>query len=169
MPKVYTSFPVTLFARPQVTPPADWVEIERGPGNIELPEGQEYGFRIHNIDDYELRALIKELAGLAPLVYANLSENRKITDDGLKELAGLPQLTTLNLSSCGLTSEGIPHLKALTRLHTLDISFCNRLTGPTLRALRLMPSLRSLNLQGCVKITNGDVARFNRPDVALKK
>lgn len=169
MPKLETSLPVILYARPRATPAPDWVEAGRGPGDIELPDGQEYGFRIRNIGDDELRVLVRELAALDSLVYANLSENRKIDSEGLEFLRVLPQLKILNLSSCGLGNEGIEHLKALSHLAELDLSFCNRLTGPALKPLREMASLKKLNLQGCVKIRNGDMARFRRPDIALKK
>ena len=169
MLKIMTSLPVIIFSRARATPPPDWVEIARGPGDISLPDGHEYGFRIRNIGDDELDILIKELAQVDPLVFANLSENRNIDDEGLELLRFLPNLKILNLSSCGLTNVGIANLKILPHLTELDLSFCNRLTGLTLKYLREMPTLQKLNLQGCVKITNGDMARFRRPNVALKK
>jgi Leucine-rich repeat (LRR) protein len=169
MLKIMTSLPVIIFSRPCTNPPPEWVEVDRGPGDIKLPDRHEYGFRIRNIGDDELDILVKEMAEIDPLTFANLSENRNIDDEGLELLRFLPKLTILNLSSCGLTNEGIANLKVLTHLADLDLSFCNRLTGPALKHLREMPSLQKLNLQGCVKITNGDMARFRRPNVALKK
>jgi hypothetical protein len=165
----YFSLPVTLFTRLPNAPAADWVEVDTGPGTIRLPEGQEYGFRIHTIGDEELAALVKELAGLQPITYANLSENRKITDDGVELLKTFPRLTYINLSSCGLSNEGLAHLPAFTHLTTLDLSYCNRLTGPALKHLRTLPNLQYLNLQGCIKITNGDVARFKKRGLTINK
>jgi hypothetical protein len=167
--RIYTSFPVTLFSRPRSTPPADWTELGTGPGYIDLPDEHELGFRIHNIDDIDLKALLKELSGLEALTYANLSENRKITDAGVELLKALPRLTWLSLSSCSLTNDSLAHLAALPRLASLDISYCNRLTGPALKHLRTLPNLQTLNLQGCVKITNGDVARLHKRGLEIKK
>jgi hypothetical protein len=164
-----TSLPVILYTRPIASPTPDWSEIDRGPGFIALPEGLEYGFRIRNIGDEELRVLVGELREVAPLAYANLSENRGISDRGLEWLAAFPQLVTLNLSSCNLTDEGMVHLLAFRRLTNLDLSYCNRLTGAALKPLRGLASLSSLNLQGCVKIKTGDVARFRRPGLVIRK
>ena len=165
----YTSFPVTIFSRPLTTPQPDWAEVDDGPGIITLPEDHEYGFRIHTIDDRELKTLVAELAVIDPLTYANLSENRKITGKGLEELKAFPRLTYLNLSSCDLNNEGLENLQVLTHLQTLDLSFCNRMTGPALKYLRPLANLKNLNLQGCVKIKNGDVARLNKRGLTIKK
>jgi len=165
----YTSLPVILYARLRLTPPLDWNEVDQGPGWITLPEGCEYGFRIHNIDNAELKLLVNELASVTPLTYVNLSENRKITNPGLAALQAFPQVETLNLSSCSLTNDGILHLQGLRHLKSLDISYCNRLTGPGLKNLEPLRNLTQLNLQGCIKITNGDVARFKKRGLEIKK
>ncbi len=166
---IYISLPVTLFSRSPETPAADWTEVDTGPGDINLPEGHEYGFRIHTSGDDNLAVLVKELAGLQPITYANLSENRNITNDGVELLKAFPRLTYINLSSCGLSNEGLTHLTSFTHLTTLDLSYCNRLTGPSLKNLRTLPNLQSLNLQGCIKITNGDVARFKKRGLTINK
>ena len=165
--RFYTSFYVTMFSRPKVNPPPDWAEVETGPGYITLPEGHEYGFRIHNIGDADLKTLLGELAGVEPLVYVNLSENRKITEKGVEMLKVLPRLTYLNLSSCDLKNESMAGVQPLVHLQTLDLSFCNRITGPALKYLRLLPNLKLLNLQGCVKITNGDISRFKKKGMVI--
>lgn len=164
----YCTFPALFFSRPITTPPADWVEVETGPGSITLPEDQEYGFRIHNIDDQGLKHLVAEINMVAPLTYINLSENRKITKAGLVYLKGFADLVTLNLSSCSLTNDGIAHLEDFRHLTTLDLSYCNRLTGPALKYLRQLPNLTNLNLQGCIKITQGDVSRFKKRGLVIK-
>ena len=63
----YCNYPATFYSRPIATPPPDWVEIETGPGPIDLPENQEYGFRIHNIDNQDLKTLVAEIAEVSPL------------------------------------------------------------------------------------------------------
>ena len=166
---LYISLPVTLFSRPPETPAIDWTEVDTGPGVVSLPEGHEYGFRIHTSDDQDLATLVKELVGLQPVTYANLAENRKITGDGVELLKAFPRLAYINLSSCGLSNEDIAHLQAFTHLTTLDLSYCNRLTGLALKFLRTLPNLQNLNLQGCIKITNGDVARFKKRGLTINK
>jgi hypothetical protein len=165
----YTSLPVTIFSRLPATPPSDWSEVETGPGTITLPEGHEYGLRIHTIDNATLKILSKELAGVTPLTYVNLSENRNIDDDGIELLKAFPLLTDLNLSSCSLSNDALAHLSGFAHLTHLDISYCNRLTGPALKHLRSLSNLQMLNLQGCIKITNGDVARFKKRGLTIKK
>ncbi len=165
----YCNFPVIFYSRPVVSPPADWTEIETGPGSISLPDGQEYGFRIHNIGDLDLKHLVTELTEITPLVYINLSENRKITDAGLVYLKVFPDLVNLNLSSCGLKNDGLVHLQEFSHLTTLDLSYCNRLTGPALKLLQHLPKLTTLNLQGCIKLTNGDVSRFKKKGLVINK
>jgi hypothetical protein len=160
---------MTIFSRPQATPAADWAEIDTGPGYMDLPDGHEFGFRIHNCDDDTLKILTKELAIVDPLTYANLSENRKITNDGIELLKVFTRLTWINLSSCGLSNDGVAHLAGFTHLVNLDLSYCNRLTGPALKHLRTLPNLQNLNLQGCIKITNGDVARLRKRGLTINK
>ena len=167
--KFYCTYPVIFFSRPITSPPLDWTEIGTGPGSIELPENQEYGFRIHNIDDQDLKHLVAEIDFITPMTYINLSENRKITAAGLVYLRGFLELVYLNLSSCGLKNDGMAHLQDFPHLVTLDLSYCNRLTGPALKYLRNLPKLADLNLQGCTKITNGDMARFKKRGLVIKK
>lgn len=158
-----------MYARLPGSPPVDWTEVDHGPGFIDLPAGMEYGFRIRNINDEGLRILVSELKEVDPLVFANLAENRGVSDRGLELLSAFPHLVTLNLSSCSLTDEGMVHLLAFRHLTALDLSYCNRLTGAALKPLRGLPDLMTLNLQGCVKIKTGDVARFRRPGLMIKK
>ena len=44
-----------------------------------------------------------------------------MTDAGLKELAGLTQLQTLNLAGTKVTDAGLKELAGLTQLQTLDL------------------------------------------------
>jgi hypothetical protein len=160
---------MTIFSRPQATPAADWAEIDTGPGYMDLPAGHEFGFRIHNCDDETLKILVKELAIVDPLTYANLSENRKITEDGIELLKVFTRLSWINLSSCGLSNDALAHLTGFTHLVTLDISYCNRLTGLALKYVQAMPNLKNVNLQGCVKITTRDVSSLRKFGISVKK
>lgn len=163
-----TAFPLQVLIRPSGNPAVEWQEFDRGEGLYRIPGGNDVYVRVHNIDDQQLGQLVREISAIPTLTYLNLSENRKITDDGLRALKALPTLTGLNLSSCSITGAGLSYLQPLTRLETLDLSFCNRITDPGLKALRALPRLSALNLQGCVKVTNAGLARLGRKGLAIK-
>lgn len=146
---------------------SDWQEFDRGPGYFTVPAGQEIRVKIKGIADSDLIDLARELQGVEMLRFLDLAENRNVTNDGLKHLRGLTQLTGMNLSSCSITSLGIEHLRALTRLEHLNLSFCNRLTDPALKTLEAMRSLTYVDLQGCLSITNGGLARIRRKNLKI--
>ncbi len=164
-----STLPVIIYTRPAADPPADWQEFDRGPGFFHIPAGVEVMVRVKNIDDAELRELVRELAACPELTFLNLSENRKVGDDGLEHLRQLGQLGGLNLSSCSITDRGLAHLAALTRLAHLDLSYCNRLTDACVKPLRALLRLRFLDLQGCVKITHGGIARLQRRGLVIHR
>ena len=113
--------------------------------------------------------LVKELVACPSITFLNLSENRKITEEGLDYLRPLVSLTGLNLSSCSLTDQGLTHLSALTHLAHLDLSYCNRLTDACVKPLRALVRLRFLDLQGCVKISNGGISRLERRELTIHR
>ncbi len=164
-----TTLPVILYTRTSGNPPGDWRALDQGPGIIHLPEGEETGARLRNIGDEELETFAAEAGSLASLVMLNLSENRAISDDGLRVLKSFSHLAILNLSSCGITNRGLEHLKGLSRLEHLDLSYCNRLNDQGLKALASLPVLKYLNLRGCVKVTHAGMARLRRPGLEIIK
>lgn len=163
------SFPVTVLVQPLQPATPDWQALGVGPGIFPIPEGMAAGVRARNMDDEQLKALLAEIGDCPALRMLNLAENRKITDAGLKRLAALTQLTSLNISSCDITNKGMAHLAALTRLQRLDASYCNRLTDECAKTLRALPELRWLNLQGCSKMTSRSVAHLKRPGLDIHK
>jgi internalin A len=64
---------------------------------------------------------LKEVAGLKKLTTLNLT-GTQVTDVGLKELAGLQRLATLNLSRTQVTDAGLKELVAVKNLHRLDLT-----------------------------------------------
>ncbi len=164
-----TTLPITVFIRPQVSPPPDWQEFDHGPGYIGLPDKVDVGIRARMLDDAGLRVLIEETQGLTNLVYLNLAENRRISNEGLESLKALREVEILNLSSVDLTNAGLPHLLRLPRLAHLDLSYCNRITDVGLKTLRGLDNLVSLNLQGCVKVTHGGITRISRRGLTVRK
>jgi tRNA A-37 threonylcarbamoyl transferase component Bud32/Leucine-rich repeat (LRR) protein len=64
---------------------------------------------------------LKYLAGLKNLQRLSLAD-LPITDEGLQHLAGLTSLRTLNLGHTRVTGDGLKHLAGLTNLEWLDLS-----------------------------------------------
>lgn len=147
--------------------PAEWREIDKGPGIFHLDPGDQAVVRAKNIDDRDLEKLVGEIGACPSVTYLNLSENRKITDEGMLHLARIPHLTGLNLSSCGITDTGLSRLTVLSRLATLNLSYCNRITDVGLKHLRKLNRLTYLDLQGCVKASQKGVALLERRTLTI--
>jgi hypothetical protein len=64
---------------------------------------------------------LKEVAVLKYLTSLNLA-GTQVTDVGLKELAGMPRLTSLNLSGTQVTDAGLKALVTVKNLHKLDLT-----------------------------------------------
>ncbi len=77
---------------------------------------------------------------------------RNITDDGLKEVSKLKNLTWLNLRWCNITNEGLKEVSKLENLTSLNLSWCN-ITDDGLKDVSKLKTLTSLSLSGCRKIT----------------
>src|SRR5262249_35538718 len=75
----------------------------------------------------------------------NLS-NSKVTDAGLKQLAGLKRLQALSLSGTNITGVGLKHLAGLKNLHALDLN-STQLKGTDLKELAGLTSLQTLHLE----------------------
>ena len=63
---------------------------------------------------------LRHLAGLTKLEYLNL-QGQHITDEGLKHLSGMTNLQSLALSFSGITDEGMKHLEGLQKLRSLHL------------------------------------------------
>lgn len=161
-----TSLPVVILTRP-AGQEVDWQEFDRGPGYFTVPAGQEIRVKMKGIADEDMVGLVRELQGVETLRFLDLAENRNVTNDGLKYLRGLTQLTGLNLSSCTITSAGVEHLRQLTHLEHLNLSYCNKLTDPALKTLEAMRNLVFVDLQGCLSITKGGLARIRRKTLKI--
>ena len=60
-----------------------------------------------------------------------------VTEAGLKEVAALKALRSLNLSHCkGVTEAGLRELGALKALRWLDLRSCPGVTNPSIAELR---------------------------------
>jgi hypothetical protein len=163
-----SSLPIIVYRYQPGQHPAEWREIDRGPGFFHLLPGDQVVVRARTIGDDELETLITEIAGCKAVTFLNLSENRKITDEGMLSMSQISHLTGLNLSSCSLTDIGISRVAAaLTRLEHLNLSYCNRITDAGLRHLHKLTRLRYLDLQGCVKASQKGVSLLERKTLTI--
>ncbi len=68
------------------------------------------------------------MAGLRQLQRLDLAYCKGVTDAGVKELAALQQLQSLNLQETEVTDAGLKELTALKQMQTLNLSFCSGVT-----------------------------------------
>ena len=110
--------------------------------NVLPPPEVPFGLKFESVTD----AGLKELAGLKQLRTLNLWAT-KVTDAGLKGLAGLKQLQSLNLESTKVTGAGLKELAGLTQLQSLSLAG-TQLTDAGLNELARLKQLQSLSLAG---------------------
>jgi Leucine-rich repeat (LRR) protein len=160
---------IQVLLRPEGAEAVSWQELDRGPGYFHIPPGFESGVRIRQSDDATLEEIFEELRSCTNLTHLNLSENRKVTDDGLKGLSLFLRLRELNLSSCDITDDIFPTLRKLSDLRSLTLSFCPRISDIGIKTLGELRKLTFLDLQGCSRITRAGLARIDRPGLTIHK
>ena len=90
-----------------------------------------------------------------PVLSVFLFDNKQLTDDGLKNLGGLKQITGVHPYNCPeLTDEGLKTLGGLTTLRQLNLNHCRQITIAGLAHLRNLSQLEMLRLFGCTKLTD---------------
>lgn len=161
-----TTLPILVLIRAEGE--TDWQEFDRGPGYFTIPEGMDVCIKVKLLNDTDLQTLAGEIAQLACLRMLDMAENRKITDEGLKALKNLPQLTELNLGSCDITKHGLEHLADLPHLKRLNLAYCGRLTGTVTKPLRQLARLEYLDLLGCLHIPRSSVAKIERRGLTIR-
>jgi Leucine-rich repeat (LRR) protein len=73
-------------------------------------------------------------------------DNTRITDEGLKHLAGMTQLEELNLSNTQVTDAGVASLAKFRALKTLKLNQCLSVSSEAIEQLR--QALPQLEVQG---------------------
>ena len=164
-----STLPITLYEYQPGQHPAEWRELDRGPGIFHIPAATQVVVRIRTIGNKDLETLAREISSCPAVTFLNLSENRNIMDDGMEVFSTLSQLTGLNLSSCSITDSGLAHLKNLIHLQHLNLAFCNRITDVGLRHLHKLTTITYLDLQGCVKISQGGVSKLERKNLTIHR
>ncbi len=102
------------------------------------------------IDDGQERKITvaKDLpAGQWKLRTIDLNSNKRVDDEGLKELAGLKSLQSLNLPSTQVTDAGLKSLADLRSLHSFAING-TAVTDAGLKELAALKNLQLLSLGG---------------------
>ena len=89
--------------------------------------------------------MLKEFAAFTNLTSLKLDRNYQFTDAGLKALAGLKNLTALDLSSTAVTAKGLRELVGLTNLTTLSLG--GKVTAQGLKELAPLKKLTTLTLE----------------------
>lgn len=93
---------------------------------------------------------LKELADLKGLKRLNLFFNEQITDSGVGHLKGLSTLEELTLSNTGVSDAGLAELKDLTRLKKLHLAGAIRLTDKAIETVKGFDQLEDLSLPSTV-------------------
>src|SRR5207245_2591285 len=111
-------------------------------------------------DDTKAEQAIKALGGKvvrdlaapgSPIISVNL-DSTKVTDAGLKELAGLKSLQSLDLMFTMVTDAGLKELAGLKSLQTLKLN-SRQVTDTGLKELAGLKNLQALSLGG-TKVTD---------------
>eukprot|EP00873_Tetraselmis_striata_P007890 jgi/Tetstr1/428154/TSEL_018205.t1 len=106
--------------------------------------------------------VLGNLRACSALSELSLARCALLTDDGLSALAAArsARLTALDLSGCDrLTGHGVSRLAALPSLERLSLAWCANVAD--LRGLRDAggwPNLKSVDLSGCVKLSDASLA-----------
>jgi len=102
----------------------------------------------------------KQVFDGGPMVRQAVTNDTKITDDGLKHLKKLSKLQSLYLDTNKVTDEGLKHLEGLTNLQTLHLD-ANKVTDEGLVHLEGLTNLQSLSLIN-TKVTDEGVEKLQK-------
>ena len=130
----------------------------------EMTELRVVGLSQTDVSDEGLR----ELARHRCLETLNLQGVRRLTDDGLRELATLPRLSNLVLARTHVTDAGLAHLAGLPQLKFLSLADAVEVTDAGLRQLPRYPQLTFVGLTGTAKVTDAGVTQLRQTLPGLK-
>ena len=106
---------------------------------------------------------IRQFAGLKQLSVIDLRLCPMVTDKAIETLAAMPELKAVRLSGTNVTDAGIAALLALPRLQELDVRNCRGVGPATFERLPAKKSLRVLKIGG-EKIDDAVLAIVGRMD-----
>jgi internalin A len=105
-------------------------------------------------------AQLKALAALKAVRTLDLTVCLGVSDEGMKHVAGLKGLETLNLGYTGVTDAGLKRLAGLSGLRTLNLAG-DRITDERLKELAALKQLRTLVLVR-TQVTDDGVAALQK-------
>ncbi|PKN86755.1 MAG: hypothetical protein CVU46_06700 [Chloroflexi bacterium HGW-Chloroflexi-8] len=167
--RIETSLPIHIYIRPIEKPELEWVPFETGPGFFDIPQGFCANVAIQGIDNAILKTMVEEICEVNDIVCLNLSENRKIDNDGIRYLSQMQLISELNLSACGLNNHGMDILVKMKNIRKLDLSYCTRLTDPGILKIKEMRRLEELYLRGIPRITHATIKWIERRDLLIRR
>ncbi len=92
--------------------------------------------------------ILARVADLEHVTTLHLGGSRAVTDDGLRHLARMPQLHTLDLSGCQVTDRGLEVLRQLPRLRRFQVCWRQDVTDRGAAHLSGCDELESVDLMG---------------------
>jgi hypothetical protein len=115
--------------------------------NTCMPSLRELSLFNTNIDDNGLLSV----SSISSLTHLDIGLCANVSDRGIKYVAGLGSLVTLNLDSIRLSDEAFAGFHKLLNLQQLHISQVNDITDRTIYGL---PGLHTLDVMGCYDISS---------------
>ena len=97
---------------------------------------------------YMTDAILARVADLEHVTALHLGGSRALTDDGLRHLARMPQLQTLDLSGCQITDRGLEVLAHLPRLRRFQVCWRREVTDAGMAHLASCDELESVDVMG---------------------
>jgi hypothetical protein len=122
---------------------ADW--------DLLIDAAREHGVSELGSGGYMTDALLARVATLDKITALSLGGSRELTDDGLLQLARMPQLERLELSEYPggrLTDRGLEVLRHLPNLRKFEMTWQGGITDAGVANLRYCPELEQVNLMG---------------------
>lgn len=93
-------------------------------------------------------AVLARVADLEHVTALHLGGSRAVTDEGVRQLARMPQLQTLDLSGCLVTDRGLEVLRQLPRLRRFHLCWRRDMTDSGVAHLAGCDDLESVDLMG---------------------
>jgi hypothetical protein len=93
-------------------------------------------------------AILARVADLEHVTSLHLGGSRALTDEGLRHLARMPQLQTLDLSGCQVSDRGLEVLRQLPHLRRFQVCWRREVTDAGAANLAACDALESVDLMG---------------------
>lgn len=158
--KFATTLPVHLFTRPAGDSDAFWQPMDQGPGYFEFETDIELMLYLPRAENETIETLVAEWGDCPFLTKVDVSEGRRVTDVGLRQLSKLSQVRALNVSACAISNISMEYLFDLPVLDWLDISHCTGVSDKGMRRIEMMRQLRYINLRGVRRVTQAGLKRL---------